>query len=87
MITGRNAGDAPMLPPLLKKIPRGQQIGSVTADGAYNTRRCHNAVAGRGAAALIPPRGNAQPWKPITTGSIATNDAIHASRYLGRTLW
>jgi len=50
-ITGSNTGDAPMLPHLLNQIPRDQHIGSVTADGAYDTRRCHNAIADRGDAA------------------------------------
>jgi len=60
-ITGSNTGDAPMLPHLLNQIPHDQEIGSSTADGAYDTRRCHNAIAERGAAAVIPPRRNAQP--------------------------
>ena len=55
-ITGSNTGDAPMLPYLLNQIPHGQKIGSVTADGAYDTRRCHSAIADRGATAVIPPR-------------------------------
>jgi hypothetical protein len=38
-ISGSTTGDAPMLPHLLKQIPRNQQIGSVTADGAYDARR------------------------------------------------
>ena len=76
-----------MLPHLLNQIPRDQEIGSVTADGAYDTRRCHNAIANRGAATVIPPRRNAQPWKPTTAGAIARNDALRASRYLGRALW
>ena len=41
----------------------------------------------RGAAAVIPPRRNAQPWKPTTAGAIARNDALRASKYLGRALW
>lgn len=86
-ITGSNTGDAPMLPHLLNQIPHDQEIGSVTADGAYDTRRCHNTIAERGAAAVIPPRKNAQPWKPTTAGAIARNDALRASRYLGRALW
>jgi len=86
-ITGSNTGDAPMLPHLLNQIPRDQEIGSVTADGAYDTRRCHNAIADRGASAVIPPRKNAQPWKPTTAGAIARNDALRASKYLGRALW
>jgi len=64
-----------------------QHIDSVTADGAYDTRRCHNAIAERSAAAVIPPRKNAQPWNPTTTGAIARNDALRASKYLGRAIW
>jgi hypothetical protein len=43
-ITGSNTGDDPMLHHLLDQIPRDHEIGSVTADGAYDTRRCHNAI-------------------------------------------
>ena len=38
-----------MLPELLGQIPADVEIGSVTADGAYDTRKCHDAVADRGA--------------------------------------
>jgi hypothetical protein len=48
-------------------------MATVTADGAYVTRKCHDAIAVRGAAAVIPPRKNAKPWKMITAGA--------ASRY------
>jgi len=86
-VTGSNIGDAPMLTELLTQIPSDQDIGSVTADGAYDTRKCHEAIAARGAYALIPPRKNAKPWKPTSDGAIARNDAVNAQRYLGRTLW
>ena len=59
-VTTSNVGDAPMLPDLLEQIPPDQDIATVTADGAYDTRRCHNVIAARGAAAIIPPRKNAQ---------------------------
>ena len=36
-VTTSHVGDAPMLPELLDQIPRDQDIGSVTADGAYDT--------------------------------------------------
>ena len=62
-ITGSHVGDAPVLPDLLGQIPEGEAVGSVTADGAYDTRACHDAIAGRGADAIIPPRRNAKPWK------------------------
>lgn len=76
-----------MLPELLNQIPTDQDIASVTADGAYNTGKCHDAIAARGTHAIIPPRENAEPWKPSTDGAIARNEAVNASRYLGRTIW
>lgn len=86
-ITGSNIGDAPVLPDLLDQIPEDEQIGSVTADGAYDTRKCHAAIAARNAAAVIPPRKNAKPWKPTSPGAIARNEALRAPQYLGPALW
>ncbi len=86
-VTGNNIGGAPMLPKLLNQIPPDQDIGSVTADGAYDTRKCHEAIGTRDAYAVIPPRKNAKLWKPTSAGAIARNDAVNAQRYLGRTLW
>lgn len=85
--TTSDVGDAPMLPELLDQIPPEQQIASVTADGAFDTRKCHDAIAARGAAAIIPPRKNAKPWKPDTPGAIARNDILHTSKRVGRTIW
>ena len=76
-----------MLPDLLQQIPTDQEIGSVTADGAYDTRKCHDAIASRGANAVIPPRKNAKLWKPTSAGAIARNEAVRSSKYLGRALW
>ncbi len=86
-VTGSNIGDPPMLPYLLDQIAPDQEIGSVTADGAYDTRKCHEAIAGRNAHAVIPPRKNAKLWKPDTPGARARNEAVQSSKYLGRALW
>ena len=86
-VTGSHIGDAPVLPDLLNQIPAEQEIGSVTAGGAYDTRKCHDAIADRGAHAVIPPRKNARPWKPTTAGAMARNEALRASKYLGRAIW
>jgi hypothetical protein len=86
-VTSSDIGDAPMLPELLAQIPADQDIASVTADGAYDTRKCHDAIAERGANAVIPPRKNAKPWKAITAGAVARNEVLRASKYLGRALW
>jgi hypothetical protein len=112
-VTSSDVGGAPMLPELLAQIPADQDIASVTApshglranrcratDGAYDTRKCHDAIhcpavvcmqttrgADRGAAAIIPPRKNAKPWKTVTEGAVARNEALRASKYLGCALW
>ncbi len=98
--TTSDVGDAPMLPELLDQIPPDQEIASVTApshglpanrcwatDGAFDTRKCHDAIAARGAAAIIPPRKNAKPWKPDSAGAIARNEALRTSRRFARTIW
>ncbi len=76
-----------MLPELLDQIPPGQEIASITADGAFDTRNCHDAIAARGAAAIIPPRKNARPWKPDTAGAVARNEILRRSKRVGRTVW
>jgi hypothetical protein len=52
-----------MLPELFRQIPPDQKIAGVNADGAQDTRRCHDAIAERGAEAVIPPRTNDRPRK------------------------
>ncbi|MBL3576517.1 transposase, partial [Rhodovulum sulfidophilum] len=80
--TSSDIGGAPMLREMLD-----QEIGSVTADGAHDTRKCHDAIASRGAHAVIPPCKNAELWKPDSTGAITRNEALCASRRLGRRIW
>jgi hypothetical protein len=98
-VTGSRIGDAPMLLDLLDQIPGDQPLGIVTADGAYDTRACHAAIAARGAAAFghalepvavmpsLPPRRNGKPWKELTAGATARNDALRSCRRLGRAIW
>jgi len=45
--TPSSDGDSPVLPELLDHIPEGEEIGTVTADGAHDTRRCHTAIIDR----------------------------------------
>ncbi|WOI33826.1 IS5 family transposase [Tritonibacter scottomollicae] len=86
-VTSSNVGDVPMLPDLLAQVPAEEEIATVTADGANDTRACHDAIAARGAAAVIPPRRTARPWKPDTAGARARNEILRASKHLGRALW
>ena len=86
-VTKSSVGDGPVLPDLLNQIPDDQEIGFVTADGAYDTRKCRDAIADRGANAIIPPRRNARPWKSDTPGARERNEALRAIKHLGRALW
>ena len=74
-----------------KPLPAAWQAGlhaeKGATDGAYDTRKCHDAIAARGAAAIIPPRKNAKPWKPDSPGALARNEALRASKRFGRTIW
>ena len=61
--TSSRQSDSPLLPELLAPILQEEMIGTVTADGAYDTRRCHDAIIDRGADAVIPIRRNGRAWK------------------------
>lgn len=86
-VTDNGVGDAPMLPELLSQIPADEPIGSVSGDGAYDTKACHAAIAQRQAHAIIPPRKNAQIWKTRHAGGEMRNEAVRACQRLGRRLW
>ena len=66
-----------------------QEIATVTADGAFDTRKGHDAIAARGAAAIIPPRKNAKPWKPGEPPELSRRNEAPARHrnIVGRTIW
>ncbi len=76
-----------MLSDLLAQIPADQAIGTVTADGAYDTRRCHTALVERGATAIIPIRKNGRPWKEDCPAARARNETLRATCHFGRAFW
>ena len=86
-ITDSTAGDAPMLPHLLSQIPADELIASVTPDSAYDRRACRDAVARRGAEAIVPPRRNAKPWERDSPGAAGRNEALRAIKRFDRTIW
>jgi Transposase DDE domain len=87
VVTTSSIGDAPILPDLLAQIPANEALLSVTADGAYDTRGCHEAIASRGADAIIPTRKNAKKWKENSLGAKARNAIFYATQRLGRSVW
>jgi len=86
-VTENSIGDAPVLPALLGQIPGGERIASVSGDGAYDTKACHEAIALRAADAIIPTRKNAKPWKTNRCGAEARNEILRTTRRLGRAIW
>jgi hypothetical protein len=85
--TSSGEGDSPVLPNLLAQIPADQPIGTVTADGAYDTRTCQSAIAGRGGTAVIPIRKNGRPWKEDCPAARARNETLRTTRHFGRAFW
>ena len=59
-VTTADWGDCEVLPGLLAQVEG--DIAQVSADGAYDTQDCHEAIAEHGAKATIPPRDGAIPW-------------------------
>ena len=85
--TSSREGDSPVLPDLLDQIPPDEQIGTVTGDGAFDTRRCHVALLDRGGTAVIPIRKNVRLWKEDCPAARARNDILRASKRFGRATW
>ena len=86
-VTDNATGDAPMLACLRAQISTDEPIASVSGDGAFDTKGCHEAIAQRGAQAIIPTRKNAKLWKDQRFGAGARNAIFHATRRLGRRIW
>ena len=59
-LTTADWGDSEVFPDLLAQVDG--EVAQVSADGAYDTERCHRSIAERGAKATIPPRDGAVPW-------------------------
>jgi hypothetical protein len=85
--TSSRQGDSPLLPELLSQILRDELINTVTADGAYDTRRCHGAIIERGANGIIPVRRNGRAWKDDCPAAAARNEILRTTRRLGRAVW
>jgi len=81
--TERDVGDCEVLPQLLEAIE--DEIAQVSADGAYDTIACHQAIAARQARPAIPPRENAVitdigQWD-------AREEAVRRIKAIGRPAW
>lgn len=69
-VTTSSVGDPEVLPGLLRPLRR--RIETISGDGAYDNRQCHEEVAKKKAKPLIPPRSSAGYWK----GKHPRNEAV-----------
>jgi len=81
--TETNVHEKEMLPDLLSQIE--EEIKRVGGDGGYDYQTCYQAIADRGARAIIPPRRTGRIWG---NGQMDDRDA-HLRRIaeIGRTAW
>ena len=86
-VTTNANGDGQTLPDLLAQTPEDETILSVGGDGAYDTRNCHAAIAGRGAEPVLPVRRNGKAWTRDGPGVDARNETLRAMKRLGRAIW
>lgn len=85
--TTNSISDGQMLPCLLEQVK--QAIGQVSADGGYDRRTCYEAIALRGARAVIPPRRGARIWQHGNRKAerLARDENLRRIRQLGRAQW
>ena len=66
-----------------------EDIEQVSADGAYDNRRCYDALRARGATAVIPPQKNAKIWQHGNSKAPPhpRDENLRAIRKRGRKAW
>jgi DDE family transposase len=80
-VTESGKHDSQMLPVLLEKVEG--RIGRVYGDGAYDTRKCYQAILERGGEPVIPPRKTAKIWHSPEQWAEWRNRAVRERRGLG----
>jgi len=79
--------DDEALPDLVAQVQG--EIHQVSADGAYDKRRCYAALEECGAKAVIPPRRDAKIWQHSTCAGVPwqRDENLRAIRRTGRRRW
>jgi DDE family transposase len=79
--------DDEALPDLRAQVPG--EGGQVSADGAYDKRRCYEAIEQRRAQAVIPPRRDARLWQHgnCAASPQPRDENVRALRQKGRKKW
>jgi hypothetical protein len=82
-----DVSDAEALPDLLQDAPG--EIEQVSADGAYDQRKCYDTLNKHGAKAAIPPRKGAKIWRRASTKAErhVRDENLRRIRKVGRKEW
>src|SRR5689334_6869869 len=82
-----DVSDAEVLPDLLQDVPG--EIEQVSADGAYDQRKCYDALNRHGAKAAIPPRKGAKIWRHASSKAErhVRDENLRRIRKVGRREW
>ncbi len=85
--TTNGVSDGQVLPALLAQVT--QPVAQVSADGGYDRRTCYEAIADRGAKAVIPPRRGARIWQHGNSKQerLALDENLRRIRQVGRARW
>ena len=85
--SANSVSDGEMLPELLAEAPG--EIEQVSADGAYDQRRCYDAINQHGARAAIPPRRGAKIWQHGNSKEerLVRDENLRSIRKVGRKSW
>lgn len=89
-VTGNDTADGDMLATLLDQLPEGTVVNQVSADGAYDQRKCYEALRTRNIRRVaIPPRHGARIWRHGNThGERHIRDEnLRRIRNIGRKGW
>jgi IS5 family transposase len=87
VVTTNDCHDSQLLPDLLDQVD--EEIKQVSGDGAYDRRRCYDAIGDRHAQATIPPQHNAKIWQHGNTKAerLARDENLRRIRQIGRAAW
>ena len=79
--------DDEVVPDLMEQVDR--PVKQVSADGAYDKRKCYEALEATGATVTIPPRHDAKIWQHGNSGGERwqRDENLRAIRRLGRKQW
>lgn len=91
-VTDNDTADCEMLAPLFEQLPEHVTIEQISADGAYDRRRCYTALKKKAVLRVgIPPQHNAKIWQQQhgNTGAerLPRDENLRRIRLVGRKRW